>query len=107
VALKDPGEVSPLLGLGAVAAERANHAEAPFDDDPSRDATSARNLFDDEHDAEDRPAGAAVLARDRHAHEATRDEILHVVPGILLALVPARRPPGERSVGQVTGALAQ
>src|SRR5262249_14294293 len=51
--------------------------------------------------------GATVLARDRHAHEATGDEIFDVLPGILLALVPARSAPGERSIGQVASTLPQ
>src|SRR3989304_3572539 len=45
--------------------------------------------------------GPAGLAWDRHAHEPRRDEVLHVLPRVLLGGVPAGRAGGEDRVGQL------
>ena len=60
----------------------------------------------DEDDVEERPALAPVLGGDGHAHQARLDELLDVLPGILLELVPGR-PLAELVVGQRAGAVAE
>ena len=99
--LQHPREVATLLRLGAVGGERAHHAEAAFDDDPGGDAAGARDLLDHEEHVEHRAAGAAVRLGDGEPHEARADQVLHVVPGIGLLRVPARRPLAEDPVGQL------
>jgi hypothetical protein len=65
------------------------------------DAARPGDLLDHQHDVEDGPAAAAVGGGHGHAHEACRGKVLHVVPGVLLARVPAGRALGEHAVGEV------
>ncbi len=99
--LEHPREVPTLLRLGAVGAQRADDAEIALDDDASGDAAGPGDLLDHEHHVEQRAVPAPVLARDRHAHEAGGDEILDVVPGVFLAVIPARGALGEDAIGQL------
>ena len=104
VALEHPRQVLPLLRLGAEVDQRPDRAEVRVDQDPSGHAADARDLLDRQDHVEERPGRSAVGRGHGHAQEPRLDEAFHVVPGILLALVPARRALAELVVGERAGA---
>src|SRR4029450_8990491 len=89
--------------LGAVVDDRADRTEVRVDEDPPGHATGTRDLLDHEDDVEEGTALATVIPGDRHPHEPGLHEVLDVLPGIFLALVPARRPLAELPDGERAG----
>src|SRR5439155_24038653 len=107
LALQHPRKPPPLLRLAAVRVEGADRPQISLDHDAPGDAARARDLLDDEDHVEQRPAPAAEGLGDGHPHEAGGREVLHVLPRVFLAGVPARGALGERAVGELACPPAQ
>src|SRR6185312_12026190 len=107
VAGEDERRRLALLRLAAVAHDRADRAHIRLDDDAAGDAAGARHRLDYQHGVEDREAGPAIVARDRHAEEAGLLEEADILPGVLLGAVDLGGARRELLLGEAARPLLQ